>query len=85
MPESVEVTPEESQFVETKHQSEEKSAGDILADKSLTDYNEEQQSFKELDSLLEPAIIELDNGEISHKTFKEIVEEALEEISEENK
>ena len=85
MPESVEVIPEESQFVETKHQSQEKSAGDILADKSLTDYNEEQQSFKELDSLLEPAIIELDNGEISHKTFKEIVDEALEEISEENK
>ena len=82
---TAEGTPKESQYLETIQSSQEKSACDTLVDISQTDHIEERQNFKELDGLLKPALIELDNGEISHKTFKEIANEALEKISRKNK
>ena len=81
---TAESTIKKSQYLENSQSSQEKSACDTFVDITQTDHTEEQQTFKVLDDLLNPALIELDNGEISHKTFKEIVNEALEKISRES-
>ncbi len=82
---TAEGTPKESEYLEIRQSSQEKSACDTLVDISQTNNIEEQQTIEELDGLLKPALIDLDNGEISHKTFKENVNETLDKISRKNK
>ena len=78
---SVKVPPEVSQYAEISRLSKEKSACEILADKLQIAYEEEQQAIKELDDLLEPTIIALDNGEVVDQTAEEIVKEVIEELT----
>ena len=60
-----------------------KSIDDFVVGQIQSVCEVEQRAIKELDDFLEPTIIALDNGEISDKTFDEIVNEALEEIARE--
>ena len=78
-------TPKESEYLETRLLSQERPAYDTHVDISQTNNIEEQQTIEELDGLLKPALNELDNREISHKTFKEIVNETLDKIFGKNK
>ena len=70
--------------VETKKNSDtssptvEKSTCETLTDKLQAEYDEEQRVIKELDELLEPTIIAINNGEVSGKSFDEIVKESKE-------
>ena len=80
---SVEVSTEETQYVESSSHTQEKSACDILAEKLRTEFEDEQQAIKELDDFLEPTITALRNGVVSDKTAEEIVKETLEEIARE--
>ena len=77
---SVEITPEESHFVKTSESSQEKSVCDILSEKLQAEYEEEQQEIKELDALLEPAIIAENNGELSNKTPDKILQGVMKAV-----
>ena len=62
----------------TSSSTDEMSACESLTDKLLAEYEEEQRAIKELDELLEPTIIAINNGEVSVKSFDEIVKEGKE-------
>ena len=78
---SVEVAAEEAQYVESLSQSQEKSACEILSEKLRIEYEDQQRAIKELDDLLEPAIIEAKNGKFSNETPDEIFKGVLEKIT----
>ena len=82
---SVEVTTEVSQFVKTSESSQEKPVCEILSEKLQAEYEEEQQAIKELDALLEPAIIAANNGELSNKTPDEILQGVMKTVLESQK
>ena len=76
---SVDFTPELYQYIESSASSLGKSISEIITEKFQAEFDEEQQAIRELVDYLEPDIIAANNGNVSKKTFKEIVKEALDE------
>ena len=82
---SIEVTPDVTDYVKTLESSKEKQACEILSEKLQAEFEEEQQAIKELDDLLEPAIIATKNGKISSKTSDEIMRDVMKTVLESQK
>ena len=82
---SVEISTEESQYVENSSRSQEISPCDILAEKLRAEYGDEQRAIKELDEFLKPAVIAAKNGNYSDKTPDEIFKEVMDSVSESQK
>ena len=82
---SIDIKPELYQYLESTASSLGKSISEIIADKFQPELDEEQQAKNELVKFLEPTIKELRNGIVSEKSFDEIVNEALEEVTHKNK
>ena len=75
---SLEVSSVETKTSETPSPTNKKLACEALTDKLQAEYEEEQRTIKELDELLEPTIVAINNGEVSDKSFEEIVKEGKE-------
>ena len=58
------------------------SIDDFVVDEIQSVCEEKQQAIKDLDDLLEPAVIALNNGEVSDKTPDEILKEVMENVVE---
>ena len=79
---SVNFTPELYQYIESSASSLGKSISEIITEKFQAEFDEEQQAKRELVEFLEPDIIAAKSGNVSKKTFREIVKEALDETAE---
>ena len=79
---SVIFTPELYQYIESSASSLGKSISEIITEKFQAEFDEEQQAKRELVEFLEPDIIAAKSGNVSKKTFREIVKEALYETAE---
>ena len=79
---SVNFTPELYQYIESSASSLGKSISEIITEKFQAEFDEEQQAKRELVKFLEPDIIAAKSGNVSKKTFREIVKEALNEATE---
>ena len=77
---SIEVKPELYKFLELTATSLGKSVSEIVADKFQPEIDEIQKAKKEMDSLLQPAITAIDNGEVFEVTIDEIMKDALENV-----
>ena len=77
---SIEVKPELYKFLKLTATSLGKSVSEIMADKFQPEIDEIQKTKKEMDSLLQPAITAIDNGELFEVTIDEIMKDALENV-----
>ena len=82
---SIEVKPELYQYLELTASSLGKSISEIIAEKFQPEFDKIQQTKKEMDDLLQPAITAIDNGEVYEKLRDKILKETMESIVKSNK
>ena len=79
---SFNVKPELYQQIEELASINGQSIDDFVVEEIQSVCEEKQQAIKDLDELLEPAVIALNNGEVSDKTPDEILKEVMESVVE---
>ena len=75
---SIDLKPEVYKYFEFSALSLGKSISELISAKLQADYEELQKANKALADFLKPSIIAARKGEVSDKTFKELVKEGLE-------